>query len=201
MVSFDLFAAGAETTSNTLEFAMLYMILNPKVQERVQAEIDQVVGRSRPPSLLDKSQMPYTEATLLEVQRMANVLPIIVRGNTEETKLGAYTVPKGTVAVLNTYSMHLSDTLWDEPHVFKPERFLDSKTGTVINAHKILPFGLGKRVCLGEVLARATLFSFFTSVLQKYTLEKSSDHPEPSSTPIMGFTLSPESYHVNLKYR
>jgi len=48
--------AGAETTSNTLEFAMLYMILNPDVQTKVQAEIDEVVGQSRLPSLLDKAK-------------------------------------------------------------------------------------------------------------------------------------------------
>jgi len=56
MVCFDLFVAGAETTSNTLEFAMLYMVLNPRVQEKVQAEIDLEVGYSRFPSLMDESR-------------------------------------------------------------------------------------------------------------------------------------------------
>ena len=54
MVCLDLFTAGADTTANTLEFAMLYMVLNPEVQERIQAEIDQVIGRHRLPSMDDR---------------------------------------------------------------------------------------------------------------------------------------------------
>jgi cytochrome P450 len=54
VVSMDLFMAGSETTSNTMEFALLYMILHPEVQKKVQAEIDSVVGSNRFPSILDK---------------------------------------------------------------------------------------------------------------------------------------------------
>lgn len=53
----DLFTAGAETTSNSIDFVLLYMVLYPKVQEKLQAEIDRVLGRSRKPTLEDRSEL------------------------------------------------------------------------------------------------------------------------------------------------
>lgn len=90
----DLFLAGSETTANSMEFAILYMMLNPEVQHRVQAEIDQVIGPNRTPTMADKARMPYTEATLLEVQRMANVVPVVVRAPIADTTIGKYRIPK-----------------------------------------------------------------------------------------------------------
>jgi len=119
IVSFDLFVAGAETTSNTLEFAILYMILNPQVQKKVQEEIDSVLGKDQRPTLADKARyrvlpciypftflycfsyafylgcrLPYTEATVLEVQRLANVLPLTFRGANQDTTVAGYHIPK-----------------------------------------------------------------------------------------------------------
>ena len=61
---FDLFIAGSETTSSTLTWAALYMVRYPQVQKKVQAELDRVVGQNRPPSLQDKSRLPYTEVRI-----------------------------------------------------------------------------------------------------------------------------------------
>jgi len=195
VVCMDLFMAGSETTSNTLEFAILYMILHPEVQEKVQTEIDSVIGQNRFPSMLDKPKMPFTEATLLETQRMANVVPIIIRSPTESTTLGGYHIPKDTVGVINFHAMHMSKEEWDEPEKFQPERFLDNH-GNVINANKILPFGSGKRSCLGEVLAKATLFTFFTTFLQKFSVSQSPNHSPAEMKAVLGFTLSPKPYHA-----
>jgi cytochrome P450 len=104
------------------------------------------------------------------------------------------------VAGVNLTSIHKSKAIWSDPETFRPERFLDSNNN-VINAHKILPFGLGKRVCLGEALARASLFSYFTSLMQRYTFTASPKHPQPNKEPVYGFTLSAQEYYVTLKHR
>uniref|UniRef100_A0A8C2LJG3 Cytochrome P450 2J3 n=1 Tax=Cricetulus griseus TaxID=10029 RepID=A0A8C2LJG3_CRIGR len=91
----DLFLAGTETTSTTLRWALLYMALYPEVQEKVQAEIDRVIGQEKQPSLADRDSMPYTNAVVHEVQRMGNIIPLNVpREVTVDTTLAGFHLPK-----------------------------------------------------------------------------------------------------------
>jgi methyl farnesoate epoxidase / farnesoate epoxidase len=71
----DFFQAGSETTSNTLSFAILFMIHHQDVMRQIQKELDDVVG-ARFPAMTDRKDLIYTQATLSEIQRMANVAPI-----------------------------------------------------------------------------------------------------------------------------
>lgn len=75
----DLFSAGLETITSTLEWAFVYLMLNPDVQEKLYEEIQHVVGTERQPESSDLHNMPYLEATILEVQRRGNVISM---GNT-----------------------------------------------------------------------------------------------------------------------
>nr|XP_038967040.1 cytochrome P450 2J3-like isoform X2 [Rattus norvegicus] len=91
----DLFLAGTETTSTTLRWAVLYMALYPEVQEKVQAEIDQVIGQEKHPSLADRDSMPYTNAVVHEIQRMGNIVPLNVpREVAVDTTLAGFHLPK-----------------------------------------------------------------------------------------------------------
>ena len=69
------FIAGTEPTTSVLSFALLYMVREPEVQDRVRAEIHDVLGTSRFPESSDRQDLPFTEATIMEIQRMANVTP------------------------------------------------------------------------------------------------------------------------------
>nr|KAF6381622.1 cytochrome P450 family 2 subfamily J member 2 [Pipistrellus kuhlii] len=91
----DLFFAGTETTSTTLRWGLLYMALNPEIQEKVQAEIDRVIGQSKQPSTDARELMPYTNAVIHEVQRMGNIIPLNVpREVNNATTLAGYHLPK-----------------------------------------------------------------------------------------------------------
>jgi cytochrome P450 len=145
--------------------------------------------------------MTYTEATILEIQRITNVVPVDGRTNTADYRLGKYNIPKGHLAVLNLYAMHMNPETWSEPRQFRPERFLDAENN-IVNAHKILPFGLGKRVCIGEPMARFTIFVYFTALLQKYTFSVVPGKRTPSPLdPLAGVTLSPKPYSALIKQR
>lgn len=100
----DMFMAGAETTSNTLGYAMLYMLLYPDKQAKVQKELDEVVGRNRWPKLEDRIRLPYTEAVMNEVQRHANIPPFgIAHRAVKDTELMGFTIPKGTTILTSIY--------------------------------------------------------------------------------------------------
>ncbi|XP_063775239.1 cytochrome P450 2U1 isoform X2 [Pseudophryne corroboree] len=122
----DLFIAGTDTTTNTLLWSLLYMCLHPDVQEKVQAEIDAVVGRDKPPSLMHKIQMPFTEATIMEVQRMTVVVPLSVPHMvSEHIVFQGYTIPKDSVVLANLWAVHRDPRVWEKPNDFNPSRFLD----------------------------------------------------------------------------
>ncbi|XP_077084603.1 vitamin D 25-hydroxylase [Siphateles boraxobius] len=190
----ELIIAGTETTTNCLRWAMLYMALYPRIQEKVQMEIDCVLN-GRPPALEDKQRMPYVEAVLHEILRLCNVVPLgIFRATSQDAVVRGYTIPKGTMVITNLYSVHFDEKYWSNPSIFCPERFLDCN-GKFVRHEAFLPFSIGKRHCLGEQLARLEMFLFFTTLLQRFNLQ----FPEgftPSLSPKLGMTLQPRPYTI-----
>ncbi|GLD50505.1 cytochrome P450 2J6-like protein [Lates japonicus] len=191
----DLFGAGTQTTTTTLRWGLLYMIYYPHIQERVQAEIDTVVGSSRQPSLSDREKMPYTDAVVHEIQRMGNILPLnIFHMANKDTTVNEYTIPKGTIVMPILHSVLHDESMWETPHSFNPQHFLD-EDGKFRKREAFLPFSAGKRVCLGEQLARMELFLFFTSLLQRFSFSAPAGE-QPSLEFKLGVTRAPKPYRL-----
>ncbi|XP_069006181.1 cytochrome P450 2J2-like [Embiotoca jacksoni] len=191
----DLMEAGTETTATTLRWALVFMMNYPDIQKKVQAEIDSVIGQSRQPTMADRPNMPYTDAVIHEIQRLGNIAPMgFPKMASKDTTLGRYFIPKGTAVTMILASVLFDKNEWATPDVFNPEHFLDSD-GQFLRREAFLPFSAGKRVCLGEHLARMELFLFFTSLLQHFTFS-----PVPGEMPslegVMGFTYSPEEFRM-----
>ncbi|KAM9477787.1 cytochrome P450 2U1 [Clarias gariepinus] len=192
----DLFIAGTDTTTNSILWMVLYMCLHPDVQGNVQREIDAVVGRGRLPSLTDKGTLPYTEATIMEVQRMSVVVPLAIPHMTSRTtEFQGYTIPKGTVILPNLWSVHRDPTVWENPDDFNPTRFLDEQ-GQLLRKECFIPFGIGRRVCMGEQLAKMELFLMFSSLMQAYTFRLPEGHQPLSMHGRFGLTLAPCRFSV-----
>ncbi|XP_075400058.1 cytochrome P450 2U1 [Tenrec ecaudatus] len=192
----DLFIAGTDTTTNSLLWCLLYMSLHPDVQEKVHEEIQRAIGPDRAPSLTDKVQMPYTEATIMEVQRLTVVVPFAIPHMTsEETVLQGYTIPKGTVVLPNLWSIHRDPAIWEKPDDFCPGRFLDDQ-GQLIKTEIFIPFGIGKRVCMGEQLAKMELFLMFVSLMQSFTFSLPEDSKQPLLIGRFGLTLAPHPFNI-----
>ncbi|NWT82087.1 CP2DR protein, partial [Lanius ludovicianus] len=194
LVTADLFTAGSETSSTTLRWALLYMLLYPEIQSKVQAEIDKVIGRERPPSMMDQASMPYTNAVIHEVQRYGDIVPVGLPHMTyRDTELQGFFIPKGTTIITNLSSVLKDETVWEKPQEFYPEHFLDAK-GQFVKPEAFMPFSAGRRVCLGEQLARMELFLFFTSLLQKFTFVLPEDQPRPREDSHFALINSPHPY-------
>ncbi|XP_060221897.1 cytochrome P450 2J3-like isoform X3 [Meriones unguiculatus] len=190
----DLFLAGTETTSTTLRWALLYMALYPEVQEKVQAEIDSVIGQGRLPSLADRDTMPYTNAVIHEVQRMGNIIPFNVpREVAVDTKFAGFDLIKGAMFLTNLTALHRDPKEWATPDVFNPEHFLEN--GQFKKRESFLPFSMGKRACLGEQLAKSELFIFMTSLIQKFTLKPPANEKLRQQFRV-SITIAPVSYRI-----
>jgi cytochrome P450 len=197
----DLFIAGAETTSTTLMWAFLYMAKYPDVQVKVQAEIAALVGNSRLPSLNDRPLMPYAEAVIHEIMRFSSLVPIGVMHKTlQDVHFNGFDIPKDTMIFPNIYGIHFDDAIWVDPQNFRPERFL-SEDGSFKRHEAFVPFSTGKRVCLGETLARDELFLFFTSLFQAFSVKPETTAEELSIEPHVGGVLSPKNHKLILTER
>ncbi|XP_037544922.1 cytochrome P450 2K1 [Nematolebias whitei] len=188
----NLFAAGTDTTAATLRWSLLLMAKYPHFQDQVQEELVRVIG-SREVSVEDRKNLPFTDAVIHETQRLASIVPTAIPHKTsQDVTFQGYFIKKNTVVFPLLTSVLHDESEWESPHTFNPSHFLD-KEGQFIKRDAFLPFSAGRRVCLGEGLAKMELFLFFTSLLQhfRFTPPPGVSEDELDLTPAVGFTISP----------
>ncbi|XP_063865486.1 cytochrome P450 2J4-like isoform X2 [Scylla paramamosain] len=165
----ELFLGGSETTSSTLWWAVYWLASNQNAQRAMQEEMDRVVGRCNTPTISHMDRLPYTMATIYEVQRMGDLVPFAIpHMATEATSLGGYRISEGTQMMFNLSHGLLNSRYWKDHDKFRPEHFL-TEDGKVFKPDHFMPFGFGKRVCLGESLARLEVFVFLASLMHRFS--------------------------------
>ncbi|KAM6426170.1 cytochrome P450 1A5-like isoform 1-T3 [Liasis olivaceus] len=166
----DIFGAGFSTVTVGLSWSLMYLITYPEIQKKIQEELDVTIGRERKPRLSDRSLLPYTEAFILEIFRHTSFVPFTIpHCTTRDTVLNGYFIPKDLCIFINQWQVNHDENLWEDPSAFIPERFLTAN-GKEINkdeSEKILLFGMGRRRCIGEAIARRQIFLFLTTLLQE----------------------------------
>ncbi|XP_071999849.1 cytochrome P450 2K1-like isoform X3 [Engystomops pustulosus] len=192
MVVNNLLIGGMEPVHSTLRWGLLLMMKYPDIQEKVQNEIDKVIGFSQP-QIEHRKEMPFTNAVIHEIQRFGNIAPIgIPRATTRDIAFKGYFLPKGTFVIMLMKTVLQDKNYFEKPEEFYPQHFLDSDGNFMIN-EAFIPFSAGKRSCIGENLAKIQLFLFFTRLLQNFTFL-----PCPGVdldfTPEIGFVSSPKPY-------
>ncbi|KAM6980201.1 cytochrome P450 1A1 [Aplochiton taeniatus] len=187
----DLFGAGFDTVSTALSWAVVYLVAYPETQERLYQEIKNKVGMGRFPRLSDKSNLPVLEAFILELFRHSSFLPFTIpHCATRNTSLNGYYIPKDTCVFINQWQVNHNPEMWKEPSCFNLDRFL-SDDGSEVNkllGEKVLVFGLGKRRCIGEAIARNEVFLFLAILLQKMQFSGIPGQPL-DMTPEYGLTM------------
>uniref|UniRef100_A0A914WU01 Unspecific monooxygenase n=1 Tax=Plectus sambesii TaxID=2011161 RepID=A0A914WU01_9BILA len=200
-VAFDLWAAGFETTLTTLRWSILYMIHYPEVQEKIHQELDRVIGRDRDVIMADKPTLPYISATINEIQRRANILPLNVpHATTQEVMLAGFQIPKDTIIQPLISCVHRDEEYFPSPELFQPQRFLNSD-GSSRKVEQLVPFSLGKRQCMGESLARMELFLLFANFMHNFNVSAPTGKPLPTLKPISGSTVSPHDHSCAISSR
>uniref|UniRef100_A0A1I8IXL4 Cytochrome P450 n=1 Tax=Macrostomum lignano TaxID=282301 RepID=A0A1I8IXL4_9PLAT len=192
----DLYIAGSDTTTSTLGWLLLYSALHPDEQRQCQAELATELSEA-PVRLDDRRRLHRVLAFIDEGMRMSSILVhnvdrqvallnicavfLIQKLNKHllniaalrvlrDTEFLGYLIPASAIVFINLYGHHRDPRYFPNPSEFKPSRFLDSD-GRYQASQYLIPFGLGRRSCLGESLAKAEVFLLFASLLQKFNIE------------------------------
>ncbi|CAG7830552.1 unnamed protein product, partial [Allacma fusca] len=122
-------------------------------------------------TLADRPNLPYAEATLQEIFRKSSLVTTgLMHTAIKDATFAGYDIPKGTWVLPNIYAIHHDENIWGDPNNFRPERFLSPDEKKVIKSENLLPFSLGRRICLGENLARDEIFLFLTNIFQRFSI-------------------------------
>lgn len=190
---YDLWIAGQETTSTTLAWACACLLNKPEVVLKAREELVHVTGGHRSLSLTDKKVTPYLSAVISEVQRVASILNVnLFRILEEDTYVGGQPIRAGTAVTAHISMIHVDETLFKNHTEFNPERFLEVEGLD----KKMIPFGIGKRACLGESLAKAELYLVLGNMLLDYNLEPVGDVPKIQTITPFGLLKRPPPFKV-----
>ncbi|KAI5067215.1 hypothetical protein GOP47_0017743 [Adiantum capillus-veneris] len=186
----DVFGAGIDTSSITVEWALCELLANPLVMKKLQEEIIKVVGDSRLVCESDVQNLPYLRATVKETMRLHPVVPLLVpHMASQQCNILDFNIPLHTVAYINVWAIGRDPQTWDNALVFSPERFLDSNLDVRGKDFELLPFGSGRRACPGMALGLHNVSIMLASLLQAFnwtTMKK------PNMSEKFGVVMTPE---------
>ncbi|XP_077223748.1 carnosic acid synthase-like [Tasmannia lanceolata] len=153
----DLLIGGTDTTSTMVAWSIGELLKHPDMMRKVQEELEQVVGKNNIVEESHLHELHYLDAVMKETHRLHPAIPFLVpRSPSKTSVVGGYIVPKGSKVLVNVWVIHRDPKIWKDPLVFKPERFLTEefkKCDIRGTDHRFIPFGSGRRTCIGLPLA------------------------------------------------
>ncbi|KAK6796810.1 hypothetical protein RDI58_004511 [Solanum bulbocastanum] len=165
----DSFAAGTDTTSKTLEWAMAELLKNPLTLDKVQEELAQAIGRGKLINEVDVSKLPYLRCIMKETFRIHPQVPFLIpRKAEEDVEFCGYTIPKDSQVFVNVWTIRRDSSLWEDPLDFKLERFWESEIDVRGQDFELIPFGAGRRIFPGLPLAIRMIPVMLGSLVNKF---------------------------------
>jgi len=194
-----LFLAGYETSRNTLCWFFYALSLYPEWQEKLQEEVDNIIGKSD--ITFDKiGQLHTTTLILKEVMRLYPTVNQTVRHCSEDTVLCGYKIPKGTAAICSFYNVNRSPEYWVDPEKFNPLRFENLENSSKYHPCQYMAFGFGPKRCLGEKFALLEMKTIIAEIALQYTWNLAPGYPPVEA--INSITCGPKNgLWLNFKLR
>ncbi|XP_042022680.1 trimethyltridecatetraene synthase-like isoform X1 [Salvia splendens] len=165
----DLLAGGTESSTMTVEWAMSELMKAPGVIKKAREELDRVIGQNRWVKEDDMTSLPYVEAIIKETMRLHPVAPMLApRIAREDCMVDGYDIKKGTHVFVNTWTIQRDPSIWENPNVFNPDRFIGKNIDLKGQDFELLPFGSGRRMCPGYALGMKVIQSSFANLLHGF---------------------------------
>ncbi|KAM8921100.1 cholesterol 24-hydroxylase-like [Pelodytes ibericus] len=162
------FIAGQETTANQLSFAVMELARHPEILEKVQAEVDEVIGSKRDLDYDDLGKLQYLNQVLKETLRLYPTAPGTSRWLEEETMIEGVRIPSKSTIMFNSYIMGRMEEYFEDPLTFNPDRFHPDAPKPYFT---YFPFSLGPRSCIGRVFAQMEAKVVMAKLVQRFDFE------------------------------
>jgi cytochrome P450 len=166
--------AGHETTANAMSWFWYLMAQHIEARDRMLAEIDDAVGRRRP-TADDLNKLPWTTACLQESQRYFSAVWTIARRAIEHDVIGGHHIRRGTTVLIPIHHIHHDPRWWPDPETFEPGRFCPPDKDRPRSAY--LPFGGGRRICIGQSFALMEMVLIAAIMSQRFTFDLAPGYP------------------------
>lgn len=174
----------------------------PENQKKLQREIEEVTGNIRTVSVSDRPSMPFTLALIDEVLRFSSMVPDGVQHRVlADREFHGYFIPKNAWIQPNLYHIHHDPKIWGDPETFRPERFLSADGKKYVRSENVQAFQIGRRQCVGETLARDSIFLYVTNLFQKFDVAFDTSKGEPTLESDIGFLRNPLPYYTKMSER
>eukprot|EP01132_Coremiostelium_polycephalum_P005537 gene5537-6896_t len=193
----DFLIAGTDTAAGAIEWFLLYMANYPEVLEKAYQELISTIGKGNRVKLDDKKLTPYINSLIKEVMRIRPNGPLgIPRLCVQDITLdGGLFIPKGAQVIQNIHGLSTSDSYWDRPKEFLPERFLNDN-----HSDTFIPFSVGNRNCIGSNLAETELYCAISNIIMNFKI-KSSNGQKIDDSEIFAITVQPPEFNLLLELR
>ncbi|GMN33761.1 hypothetical protein TIFTF001_004329 [Ficus carica] len=163
-----MLVAGTDTTTITIEWAMSLLLNHPKAMHKARAEIEANVGHDRLVNESDLPNLSYLHNVINETWRLFPSIPVMPRESADDCTISGFHIPKGTMMLLNVWTIHRDEKVWENATSFIPERF--ERDGA--EANKLFMFGGGRRTCPGAFSARRVVTLALASLIQSFEWER-----------------------------
>ncbi|OBZ68830.1 O-methylsterigmatocystin oxidoreductase [Grifola frondosa] len=202
--STQVYSGGADTTVSSLLTFFSTMVRYPDVQRKAQVEIDCITGGDRLPLYSDRINLPYMNAVLTEMIRLYLPIPVVARVPAEDDVHNGYYISKDTLIIINLWAMLRDETLYPDPDVFRPERWLSKEYDAKLDPWGIA-FGFGRRICPGRDLAEQLLFTTIACTLSAFDISPAKDDRGEAIMPSGEYTdggiISPLPFECTIRPR
>jgi len=188
---------GSDTTATTMSWVFYHVCQNLDIQRKLQAHIDEVFKDKESLDIEDLNKLIYLKNIIQETLRITPVGHFLHRLCAKDTEINGVKIYKGTYLTANFYAVQHDPSLWKDPDVFNPDRWLeatvDSKT-----AFAFLPFSAGPRNCIGQKFAMQEMLVTLATILHKFDVEQ---NKEKKVTATIEGVYSPLGFEFKLKKR
>ncbi|XP_023733630.1 germacrene A hydroxylase [Lactuca sativa] len=168
-VILDVFGVGADTSAATIEWALSEVIRSPRVLEKLQTELRQVLNGKEKIQEEDIQDLSYLNQVIKETLRLHPPIPLVMPREARETcVLAGYDIPKKTKLIINVFAINRDPEYWNDPESFIPERFENNPTNILDEDYEYLPFGARRRMCPGIGLGLANIRLPLANILYNF---------------------------------